>query len=82
MNFPTSSKSILIIKGLIKQNKCKLSCAGYSMLPLFQPGEIINIEPLKHQMKIGDVVLYYKRRHGLLSNIASHSLYHKKICRG
>ena len=61
MNFPTSSKSILIIKGLIKQHKCKLSCAGDSMIPLFRPGEIVNIEPLGHQMKIGDVVLYYTK---------------------
>lgn len=31
------------------------------MIPLFRPGEIVNIEPLGHQMKIGDVVLYYTK---------------------
>lgn len=61
MSFQTSLKGIMVIKTLIKQHKCQLSCSGDSMMPLYQPGMIINIEPIRADIKIGDIVLYYTK---------------------
>lgn len=61
MSFQTNLKSIAVIKGLIKQHNCKLSCSGESMLPLYQPGAIVSIEPIEADVKIGDIVLYYTK---------------------
>lgn len=61
MSFQTNLNVISIIKGLIKQRKCRLSCSGESMMPLYQPGEIVNIIPIESDIKIGEIVLYYTK---------------------
>lgn len=52
----------MLIKALVQQHKCTLNCSGDSMMPLYRSGEIVNIEPIESDVKIGDVVLYYTKR--------------------